>query len=296
VTGEVVGKMGQAAASSAPGGLKRLILRRPRVGTTDVFHASVARRGLLGELYLLLFGTPHVGSFMNGIYLRRVVRKIKFSSALDAGCGDGTFAFYLARRFPDTRVTGADIGEQGLHTSESTLEVCGRIQNELRIPNLEFRKLDLRELDAIEAFDFVYSFDVLEHIAENRKVLENIYRALTPGGTLLVRIPTRVQKRILNEKFTAEHARWAAIEHVGQHYEMDSLVADLKSIGYQIVSARYSMGFWGKLSFELSEALQYYRVPEPMQFALIPALKLLRYIDTVTKVRDGDGLLVQCRK
>lgn len=288
--------MKQPARQHAPAGLGQWLLRRPRIGSTDVFHANVARRGIWGKLYLLLFGTPHVGSFMNGIYLRRVVRRFTFSSVLDAGCGDGTFAFYLARRFPNCRVTGVDVGEQGLHTSESTLDVCARVQRELRLPNLEFRQLDLRDLDTRDAFDLVYSFDVLEHIAENRRVLENIYRALTSNGRLLLRIPTRVQKRILSERFTAEHARWAAIEHVGQHYEMDTLLADLKSIGYQILSASYSMGFWGRLSFELSEALQYYRVPESIQFALVPALKLLRYIDTVTPIRDGDGLLVLCRK
>ncbi|HEY1206214.1 MAG: class I SAM-dependent methyltransferase [Bryobacteraceae bacterium] len=280
----------------APAGLDQLILRWPRIGLTDIFRANVARRGISGKLYVLLFGTPHVGAFMNGIYLRRVASRFAFSSVLDAGCGNGTFAFYMARRFPDSRVTGVDVGEQGLHTSESTLEVCARIQQVLRLPNLEFRKLDLRDLDEREAFDFVYSFDVLEHIAENRRVLENIYRSLMRNGMLLVRIPTRVQKRILSERFTASHERWAAIEHVGQHYEMDSLVADLKSIGFQIVSAEYSMGFWGRLSFELSEALQYYRVPGPIRFALVPVLKLLRLIDTKTTTGDGDGLLVLCRK
>jgi SAM-dependent methyltransferase len=280
----------------APGSLDQLLLRWSRVGFTDVFHASVARRGMWGKLYLLLFGTPHLGTFMNGIYLRRVAGKYAFSTVLDAGCGDGTFAFYMARTFPDSRVTGVDIGEQGLHTSESTLEVCERIQKELRLPNLEFRKLDLRDLDAQEAFDFVYSFDVLEHIAENRQVLENIYRALTKNGMLLLRMPTRVQKRVLSRRFTSEHERWAAIEHVGQHYEMENLVADLKGIGYQVISAQYSMGFWGRLSFELAEALRYYRLPEPLQFACIPVLKFLRLIDTQATLRDGDGLLVLCRK
>jgi hypothetical protein len=56
------------------------------------------------------------------------------------------------------------------------------------------------------------------------------------------------------------------------------------------------MGFWGRLSFELSEALQYYRVPGPIRFALVPVLKLLRLIDTKTTTGDGDGLLVLCRK
>jgi SAM-dependent methyltransferase len=279
------------------GPLERLILRWPRLGATDIFHANVARRGLAGKLYILVCGTPHLGTFANGYYLRRALRQVTFRTVLDAGCGDGTFAFYVARKHPHCRVLGVDVGEQGTHDSGDTLEVCERTHEKLRIPNLEFQRMDLRELDAKERFDFIYSFDVLEHIAENRSVLERLYRALSPGGSLLVRIPARVQKRILSERFTAEHAKWAAIEHVGQHYTMESLIADLRDIGFRIRSAEYTMGFWGRLSFELNEALRYVRVPEAVRFALVPLLRVLRFVDVQTKVPpSGDGLLVLCSK
>lgn len=183
-----------------------------------------------------------------------------------------------------------------MHTSESTLDICARVHRSLALDNLEFRQLDLRQLDAREEFDFAYSFDVLEHIAENRQVLQNIYRALMRGGLLLLRIPARNQRRILSRRFTSEHERWAQIEHVGQHYEMDSLQADLKQIGYEVLSAEYTMGNWGRLSFELSEAMQYYRVPQALQMLGMPALKALRFVDTHAAIRGGDGLLVLCRK
>jgi SAM-dependent methyltransferase len=276
--------------------LEQIVVRWPRVGFTDVFHRNVSRRGLPAKLYVLLFGTPHLGTFANGIYLRRATRHLNSLSVLDAGCGDGTFAFYMASRFPGARVLGVDVGEQGLHHSESTLDICAAVHRSLPLRNLAFRQQDLRQLDACEEFDFVYSFDVLEHIAENRQVLENIYRALRPGGSLLLRIPSRRQKRILSPRFTREHAHWAEIEHVGQHYEMDSLLADLKQIGYKIVSAKYTMGNWGRLSFELSEAMQYYRLPQALQMLCMPVLKALRFVDTHAANREGDGLLVLCRK
>jgi 2-polyprenyl-3-methyl-5-hydroxy-6-metoxy-1,4-benzoquinol methylase len=276
--------------------VEQIVVRWPRVGSTDIFHRNVSRRGILAKLYVLLFGTPHLGTFANGIYLGRTTSKMTPSSVLDAGCGDGTLAFYMASRFPKARVLGVDIGEQGMHASDSTLDICARVHQSLPLGNLEFRQLDLRQLDAREEFDFAYSFDVLEHIAENREVLAKIYRALMPGGSLLVRIPTRKQKRILSPRFTAEHARWAEIEHVGQHYEMDSLQADLKQIGFQILSAEYTMGNWGRLSFELSEALQYHHLPQALQMLCMPALKALRFVDTRAAIHDGDGLLVLCRK
>jgi len=276
--------------------VEQLVVRWPRVGVTDIFHRNVSRRGVLAKLYVLLFGTPHLGTFANGIYLRRTTRHMTLSYVLDAGCGDGTLAFYMASKFPKARVLGVDIGEQGLHASDSTLDICARVHRSVPLSNLEFRQLDLRQLDAREEFDFVYSFDVLEHIAENRQVLANIHRALMPNGLLLVRIPSRKQKRILSRRFTREHERWAEIEHVGQHYEMDTLQADLKQIGYRVLSAEYTMGNWGRLSFELAEALQYYHVPQALQMLCMPALKTLRFADTCTTIRDGDGLLVLCQK
>jgi 2-polyprenyl-3-methyl-5-hydroxy-6-metoxy-1,4-benzoquinol methylase len=276
--------------------LERLLLNSGRLGATDVFHENIRRRGVFGQLYLLLFGTPHLGSFANGYYLRETLAGIRPTSVLDAGCGDGTFTVYVARRLPEASVLGVDIGEQGLHSSETTLDICRRVQQRLALPNVRFQQMDLRELNLPGAFDFVYSFDVLEHIAENRLVLENIFRSLRAGGHFLIRIPARVQKRVLNEKYTADHAYWASKEHLGQHYDMPSLVADLKAIGYDIVWSRYTTGAWGRLSFEGPEMLRYYGVPEPLFFAAIPLFKALRYIDTRCRPSEGDGLLVFCRK
>jgi SAM-dependent methyltransferase len=276
--------------------LERLLLNSGRLGATDIFHENIRKRGIAGQLYLLLFGTPHLGSFANGYYLREALRQIQPTSVLDAGCGDGTFTIYVARRLPQASVLGVDIGEQGLHSSETTLEICKRIQTQLALPNVRFQQLDLRELNMPEAFDFVYSFDVLEHIAENRLVLENVFRSLAPGGHFLVRIPARIQKRILSAKYTADHAYWASREHLGQHYDMPELLQDLRKIGYEIVWSRHTTGNWGRLSFEGPEMLRYYGVPEPLFFAVMPAFKALRYSDTRCMPDNGDGLLVFCRK
>jgi len=276
--------------------LDRIVLRSRKLGFTDIFHASVQRKRTLGKLYILLFGTPHLGVFANGLYLKRALKNRVVTSVLDAGCGDGTFAFYVASHSPEAHITGVDIGEQGLHSVDSTLDICKRIHQEVPLTNLHFEQLDLRELQVENAFDFIYCFDVLEHIRENKLVLENIYRALQVHGLFLFRIPNRIQQRILSSRFTQEHAKWAAIEHVGQHYEMESLLADLGNIGYKVHSAIYTNGTWGRLSFELLEAMRYLRFPEALQFGLTPFLKALQWMDTRSKTTNGDGLLVLCGK
>ncbi len=276
--------------------IRSLAIWSGRLGYTDIYHENVKKRGFFGAAYVLIFGTPHLGSYANGIYLKRVLKSRAFKNVLDAGCGDGTFSFYVASHYNSTEVLGVDVGEQGLHGVDTTLDVAQKIHSRLGYQNLSFRQHDLRELDLKDSVDLIFSFDVLEHIAENDAVLANMHRALVPGGELLLRIPNRVQKRILNSRFTSEHARWAAVEHVGQHHDLESLLSVLRGLGFRITFAKQTMGFWGRLSFELSEMLKYYRLPEVLQFACIPLLKLIWRIDTLLDTSDGDGLLVLCQK
>jgi hypothetical protein len=42
--------------------------------------------------------------------------------------------------------------------------------------------------------------------------------------------------------------------------------------------------------------LQYCHLPQALQMLCMPALKILRFVDTRATIRDGDGLLVLCRK
>jgi len=144
--------------------LDRLVVRLARLGFTDIYHDRVRKHGLLGQLYVLLVGTPHLGSFANGFYLHRAMGRRQFSSILDAGWRDGTFTFYVPRRCPNARVLGMDVGEQGLHGEENKVEICYRVQGILQLLNVELRKLVLSELDTAATLDFVYCFDVMEYI------------------------------------------------------------------------------------------------------------------------------------
>src|SRR5207245_9626139 len=99
--------------------LDRLVVRFARFGFTDIYHDRVRKQGLLGQLYVLLVGTPHLGSFANGFYLRRAMGRRQFSSIVDAGCGDGAFTFYVAGRWPNDRRAGADAGEEGRNGGEN---------------------------------------------------------------------------------------------------------------------------------------------------------------------------------
>jgi 2-polyprenyl-3-methyl-5-hydroxy-6-metoxy-1,4-benzoquinol methylase len=43
--------------------------------------------------------------------------------------------------------------------------------------------------EASSSFDFVISIEVLKHVADVRKAIQEIVRVLTPGGTALITTP-----------------------------------------------------------------------------------------------------------
>ncbi len=99
---------------------------------------------------------------------------------LDIGCGDGKVTAMLAARLEYGRVTGID-------SSESMVERARRSYGH-KVKNLEFQLQDARSLPFEQQFDLIFSNAALHWIIDHRPVLEGIFRALKPGGRLLVQM------------------------------------------------------------------------------------------------------------
>ncbi len=103
---------------------------------------------------------------------------------LDLGCGNGAQTVHLAAGF--SRVIGVDIVPDFLRLFSETLapvaggvEVLGMVSDGSRLP--------LRSASV----DCVVSFEVLEHVADERETLQEIRRVLKPGGRLVVSVPNK---------------------------------------------------------------------------------------------------------
>jgi len=59
--------------------------------------------------------------------------------------------------------------------------------------NVTFRQMNIPPLEGIEdnSFDYVVSFQVIEHIPADNKYVEEIYRVLRPGGKFIVTTPNK---------------------------------------------------------------------------------------------------------
>jgi len=102
-------------------------------------------------------------------------------SVLDIGCGDGKVTAEIARQVPKGSVVGID-------SSPAMIELSSTTYPKAEYPNLGFRLLDAGVLDYEETFDIVFSNAVLHWVEDHEAVLEGIYRALKPGGKMLLQM------------------------------------------------------------------------------------------------------------
>ena len=94
---------------------------------------------------------------------------------LDAGCGTGGAMASILNDYG--RVTGFDLSMKGL-------TFC-KARNLKRIFSAFVTKIPIEN----ERFDLVTSFDVLNHVEDDRLAMKELTRMLRPEGYLLVRLP-----------------------------------------------------------------------------------------------------------
>ena len=97
----------------------------------------------------------------------------------DIGCGSGHAINVMASAFPASRFTGIDFSDEGLATGRAEAQRLG-------LTNATFIRRDVATLDMTDAYDVITAFDAIHDQAQPARVLENIYRALRPGGVLLM--------------------------------------------------------------------------------------------------------------
>ncbi len=97
----------------------------------------------------------------------------------DFGCGSGHAINVMAQAFPTSRFVGIDFSDEGLGAGI-------REARQLGLGNATFQAADVAAYGEVEVFDVVTAFDAIHDQAHPGRVLENIHRALRPGGTFLM--------------------------------------------------------------------------------------------------------------
>lgn len=101
-------------------------------------------------------------------------------NVLDAGSGAGYGAAYLAEHGA-AHVLGVDVSEEAVRFSRENF----------RLPNLEYRQLDLEQLDRLQPrqFDLIYSSNVLEHVPNAAAAIAGAADLLAEDGLMVAAVP-----------------------------------------------------------------------------------------------------------
>jgi 2-polyprenyl-6-hydroxyphenyl methylase/3-demethylubiquinone-9 3-methyltransferase len=148
--------------------------------------------------------------------------------ALDAGCGHGDFVAALAE-------DGHDV--LGLELSETAIDLARAAH-----PGCDFVPHSAEDLPwPVEAgsFDAVWSFEVVEHLLEPRRLFEGAFQALGPGGTFCVTTPFHGRAKNL---VLALHGfdRHFAVEGDHIRFFSDAALARLaESTGFRVGGIRH---------------------------------------------------------
>ena len=97
---------------------------------------------------------------------------------LEIGCGTGYVISNIQKHIPNLTLYAADVFEEALPF------VRGRLGEQAFICQMDGRKIPFEE-----EFDLIGAFDVLEHIEEDELVLQEMHKALKPGGGVLITVP-----------------------------------------------------------------------------------------------------------
>lgn len=138
-----------------------------------------------------------------------------FNSLLEVGCGTGFVLSGIARAFPGVKLIGSEIFAAGLVFAAQ------------RLPGVQLVQADARRLPYVDEFDIVAAFDVIEHIKEDQLVLNNLYRAVRPGGGCLITVP---QHQWL----------WSSVDDEACHvrrYDVEEIHSKIESAGFRIVAS-----------------------------------------------------------
>ena len=139
---------------------------------------------------------------------------------LDAGCGTGGMMSPLTRYAADKQIVGIDF-------SETALRFC--VQRQQRL----LARASVSELPFADAtFDLITSFDVLQHVPDQKDTLaiNEFYRVLRPGGVVFIRVAAYQWMRSGHDDAIA----------VQRRYDLTELSAHMRRAGFTIRRATFA--------------------------------------------------------
>ena len=177
----------------------------------------------------------------------------KGKKVLDAGCGNGRFAYYAGKYARE--VWAIDLGPavDVARKNTATLDNVHVVQADLHHPPF-----------ALESFDFIYSIGVLHHLPDPEAAFQNLLRYLKPGGEIQIYLYWQPERR---------SAKSALLRAVNSARNLTTRLPHwaVHAIAYPSALAAFLFFVWPYQIMKRVPALRSFAANMPMkQYAVLP--------------------------
>lgn len=201
----------------------------------------------------------------------------------DAGAGFGQYSYFILKYFRKAKVQAVDL-------KTDYMDSFARYAKLVDWQDFTAQQADLVDYIPKGKFDLIIAIDILEHIEQDEKVLQNFRQVLDSSGKLIISSPSTFDE---SAKFVAEHVR--------PGYDKDEIIDKLKNAGFKIVSFDYSYGKFGHLAWLLTMKYPMSLLGISKIFFLLlpfyylvfyPISALFMWLDMMIKNKVGTGVIV----
>lgn len=184
---------------------------------------------------------------------------IKKGSFIDVGAGNGLFLkFFKDRGF---EVEGIELEKDQVH----------EMRKDFKLKDVSIRQGDITNLHGDENFDVVIASDVIEHIENDVKALENLFSFVKKDGYLVLTVPAHMHLYGKRDKTWGHYRR----------YDRNSLVRKLKSLeGCKVESISY-WNLLGYFAYFLYEKILQMPIRESFRYKQTLGSRLIRWVTDV---------------
>ena len=165
-------------------------------------------------------------NLIDNLLKKNLLPKTENRLILDLGCGTGTELDILAKY---GQITALDNNQAALRLAQ---------QKKYQTILADIEKINLPE----ENFDVICCFDLLEHLADDEKVLNNIFQSLKNNGQLFFTVPA------FSWLFSTHDL---ALNH-RRRYNKEKIIIKLTNAGFSNIS----LGFWNSILFPLEASIR----------------------------------------
>ena len=143
---------------------------------------------------------------------------------LEFGCGETTFSINMAKR--GYNVTCVDLEETSLELQRKRM-----LSNNV---NMNITR-NISNLPS-DFYDYICSFEVLEHIQNDIDIIDSFYKLLTPEGTLILTVPAMMKRWNRFDELCGHFRRYEKNEIIDKLSQCKFYVQEIICYGFPLIN------------------------------------------------------------